>query len=286
MEKTGLVLEGGGVRGAFTAGALAWLTENHIQFDYAAGISSGAVYLCCYEMDNTRIPYMMSVHYSCDPENVGIKAFGKEGHYVAYKHIFDHYLLETEHMDVTPLIDSGRNFEVGSYDLKQGKTIWFGPADLDAKMTILRGACALPIASAIVPFRDHLLLDGGITKMIPIERALEQGCTKCLVITTKPADYVRKPAPGAIKGLMHMVYPKYPQISKDYTVRHENYYKQMDLIENLVQEDKAIMIRPSETINVSRWRGNEKDCERLYQLGKSDMEAHREEIEKFLEEKK
>ena len=101
--------------------------------------------------------------------------------------------------------------------------------------------------------------------MIPIERALEQGCTKTLVITTKPKDYVRKPASKIVEFLMRIIYHKYPQIAKDYHVRHLNYYHQVEIINRQVEQGKAVQTKA------------------LYELGYNDMEARCEEILKFLQ---
>lgn len=283
MEKIGLVLEGGGMRGAYTAGALTWLHDNNITFDYGVGISSGAVYLACYWMGDMHTLHNMPVNYAADSENVGLKAFQKEGYYVAYKHIFEDDLINKEHMDITPLKESNANIEVGAYDLEKGETIWFGPEDFDPQLTVLRGACSLPVASGIVEYKGHQLLDGGITKMIPIERAIEQGCTKELVITTKPASYERKPASKTICMLMKRIYKDCPQIEKDYRVRHLNYYKQMGIIAQEVKKGKAILVRPTKTIKMSRFKGDQVNCEKLFNLGYSDMEDLREEILAFLQ---
>ena len=103
MEKYALVLEGGGMRGAYTMGALAWLNDNGITFDYGAGISSGAVGLVCYMEKNKKTPYNMVVKYACNGENVGFKAFLTEKHYVAYNRLFKEDLLGKEHFSVKPL---------------------------------------------------------------------------------------------------------------------------------------------------------------------------------------
>ena len=123
---------------------------------------------------------------------------------------------------------------------------------------------------------------GGITKMIPIERAVEVGCTKCLVITTKPADYVRKPGNPIVNWLIKTMYRECPQAAKDYEVRHLNYYKQVGMINDLVKEGNALHVLPSKTIKVSRFKGDVKNCQILYDLGYSDMEARRNEILSFL----
>ncbi len=282
MERIGLVLEGGGVRGAYTAGALAWLTDHHMKFDYYSGISSGAVYLCCYLADDKHSSKNMSTIYAADPKLVGFYALLHCGYYVDYRKIFTEDLIGKEGMSVAKIREEKPDMEIGAYDLGKGETIFFGPEDLDDALDLCRGACALPIASEIVEFKGHRLLDGGITKMIPIERALEKGCTKAFVITTKPKDYVRKPSSKIVQWLMRILYRECPQVSKDYKVRHLNYYKQRKLIDDMIAEGTAINVYPSQTIKVSRWKGDPVSCERLYDLGYQDMEDRKDEIYAFL----
>ena len=282
MERYGLVLEGGGVRGAYTAGALAWLSDHDIYFDYSVGISSGAVALCLYLMNDNRSAYMMSCHYAADPSVVGVRALINSGYYVDYKKIFEEYLRDREGVSLQPLIDANPNMEVGVYDLSQGKTVFYGPKDLDPDLVLLRGTCSLPVASAVVEYQGKHLLDGGITKMIPIERAQEKGCTKFMVITTKPADYVRKPSSPIVLAMIRHLYKECPQAARDYEIRHLNYYKQIGIIKELTDEGKAMHIFPSRTIKASRWKADQKDLEALYALGYSDMDSRKEEIYAFL----
>ena len=285
MERYGLVLEGGGMRGAYTAGALAWLNDHNITFDYGVGISSGAVALTCYWMNNKKVPYALATHYIAEDGTVGLKAFMKEGHYVAYRKVFHHDLLEKEKFSVKELREQNPDIEFGLYDMTKGETVFYNAKDLDDHLDLLRGACALPIASEIVELNGSKLLDGGVTKMIPIERAMEKGCTKFLVITTKPEGFVRKPANKIVLLLMRILYPYCPQIRADYKQRHINYYKQMELIDNEVKKENAILIRPSKTIPISRFKGDEEHLKELYQLGYDDMESRKEEIYKFLGKK-
>lgn len=282
MERIGLVLEGGGVRGAYTAGCLAWLHDNNIHFDYSAGISSGAVYLSCFLMGQPQIAKNMSTKYACDPNMTGFGAMIHCGHYVDYEMIFEKYLRGVEHMSCQPLIDANPDMEVGAYDLEKGETVWFRPKDMDPELVLLRATCALPVAAETVEYRGRKLLDGGITKMIPIERAVEQGCTKVMVITTKPADFVRKPASKFIRFMMKRIYKDYPKVEEDYQVRHINYYKQMTMIKDMVADKKAILMYPSETVKVNRFKGDEEKCLQLYNLGYADMEKRKDEILAFM----
>ena len=283
MEKYGLVLEGGGVRGAYTAGALAWLSDHHVTFDYGVGISSGAMYMTCYWQRETQMAYDIAIHYATNPENVGLRALLHCGYYVDYGRLFDVSLLGQAHYSVMKLKTENAPIEIGAYSLKKGETVYFNAEDLDENLTVIRATVALPIASATGKIDGSPYLDGGITKMIPIERSLEQGVTKHLVITTKPADYVRKPANRMVIFLMRLAYRSFPQIVRDYKVRHLNYKKQVELIDRLEKEGKAMNIRPSRTIAISRFKGSPENCEELYRLGYADMEARRKELEAFLD---
>lgn len=288
MEKYGLVLEGGGVRGAYTAGALAWLQDHDLYFDYNVGISSGAVYLCCYLMHDKKTAYNMSVHYAAEPQTVGLKALFKEGYYVAYRHIFVDCLENKEHMTIKPIIDQKMPVEVGAYHLEKGQTEFFGWQDFDPNdhdLVLLNGTCALPVVSKVIEYKGMHLLDGGITKMIPIERAQEMGCTKFFVITTKAKEFVRKPGSKMVLFLSKILYHKYPQVAKDYKVRHINYYKQKQIIADLEEQGKAYNVFPSQNIPVNRFKGDEKNTEILYHLGYDDMEAQKDAILSFLGKK-
>jgi predicted patatin/cPLA2 family phospholipase len=212
----------------------------------------------------------------------GVGAMIHCGHYVDYEMIFEKYLRGVEHMSCQPLIDANPDMEVGAYDLDLGKTVWFRPKDMDPELVLLRATCALPVAAETVEYKGRKLLDGGITKMIPIERAVEQGCTKVMVITTKPADFVRKPASKFIRFMMKRIYKDYPKVEEDYQVRHINYYKQMTMIKDMVADNKAILMYPSETVKVNRFKGDEEKCLQLYNLGYADMEKRKDEILAFM----
>ena len=285
MERYGLVLEGGGMRGAYTAGATAWLNDHNITFDYGVGISSGAIALACFMKKDKETPYLLATHYIAEDGTVGLKALINEGHYVAYRKVFHHDLLEKQNFSVKELREQNPDIEFGLYDLTRGKTVFYNAKDLDDDLDLLRGACALPIASEVVEHNGSKLLDGGVTKMIPIERAMEKGCTKFFVITTKPEGFTRKPANKIVLFLMRILYPYCPQIRADYKQRHLNYVHQMNMIEEEVKKKNAILIRPSKTIPISRFKGDEENLKKLYQLGYDDMESRKEEIYQFMEKK-
>lgn len=278
--KTSLVLEGGGMRGAYTAGCLSWLLENGFSFDSAYGISTGAVHLCSFLSGSEDYLYDLSTNHIADKQLVGIRSVLREGRIVGYDYLFNHILPEVKHYDITKAYESDTVTKIGIYDLDLGKTVYYNLRDMDKTNYILKAATTLPILGRIVNYNGHNMLDGGITKMIPIEESVADGNEMHLVICTKPAGYKRKPAMWIIKTLIRLNYLKWKCIYDDYSVRHINYEKQMNMIKELEAEGKAIYIYPTRDTGVSRLGGDKESLRELYKLGREDMESHREELYK------
>ena len=273
--KTSLVLEGGGMRGAYTAGALSWLIDQDIEFDCTYGISTGAVHMTNYLMKSKDFLYELAVKKITDPRIVGIRPLLRCGRIVDYDYLFDVILTKEEHFDISPL-KTCRDGKIGLYHLSQGKTIYHKVNDISMKL--LEASTSLPILGVIVKEDGEEYLDGGITDMIPIQRAVDDGCTRHLVITTKPGDYERKPAKDFIVWLMKKTYPQCDNISKDYKIRHINYKKQIELIKDLENKKEAVYVYPSEHSKVTRLGGSFEELDKLFWLGYNDMENKKEEI--------
>ncbi len=276
--KTALVLEGGGMRGAYTAGCLAWLVDHEISFDSAYGISTGAVHLGSFLEGNIDFLYDLSTNHIADKKLIGLSPLLREHHYVGYDYLFEHILPVVKHYDLKKARTNKTNAKFGVYDMTKGETFFLSFKDLDDRLLLLKGACTLPIIGKPVTYEAKDYLDGGITKMIPIEESLKDENDLHLIITTKPYDYVRKAAKKMIVDLMKHVYPSCPQISKDYAMRHLNYNRQLELARKLEKEKKAVYMCPSEHINVKRLTGDKPNLRRLYELGYQDMEKRKDEL--------
>lgn len=280
-KKISLVLEGGGMRGAYTAGCLSWLIDEGIEFDYAYGISTGAVHLTSYLFKNKDFLHEMSTEVIAEKSVQGLPALLREGSFVAYNRMFNYYLKGKMGFDIKDVIGKTKTkAKYGVYCLNENKTIYLDLKDMN--MTLLKACCSLPIIGKVVKYEDKEYLDGGITKMIPIEEAVNDGCSDHLIITTKPFDYVRKQAHPFIVKLMSWVYKKCPQISIDYANRHLNYNKQIALIKELEESGHALYRYPTKESKVSRLGGDKEELRKLYELGRSDMENSRKQIYKLI----
>lgn len=279
-KKTSLVLEGGGMRGAFTAGALSWLVDNNVEFDNAYGISTGAVHLCSYLKKSKKDLESFSTVHIADKRVVGLKAFLMCGKIVNYDFLFKDLLPKQLGFSMDALKDNKTDAYIGLYELEEEKTVYHSTKDLS--LTELQAACTLPILGGIVKYQGRNLLDGGITDMIPIEQSIKDGCTSNLVISTKPLTYVRKPAKKAIVKLMKLCYPSCDRISKDYEIRHINFKNQIDAIKQEVEKKNALYIYPTIESEVTRLGGTRKQLLELYNHGYKTMEDHKDEILELL----
>lgn len=275
-KKTSLVLEGGGMRGAYTAGALSWLIDNDIEFDNAYGISTGAIHLCNFLLKDKKNLLDFSTKYIADKKAIGLSAIARCGHLVDYDYLFYELMVKHVKFDINKLHDVKTEGKIGVYELKSGKTEYHPVQTISVEE--MKAACTLPLLGKIAKIDDREMLDGGISDMIPIEQAIKDGCEKHLIITTKPEGYVRKPSSKAVVQIMKMRYKNCPNIAKDYNVRHHNYYIQLSAIKNLVDENKALYIFPSKKSKVSRLGGSEEELIELYELGRADMQANKDKI--------
>lgn len=278
-NKVSLVLEGGGMRGAYTAGCLTWLIDNNIEFDAHYGISTGALHLSSYLLKSKEMLHELSTKYIADKSFIGIRSILKTGRIVSYDTMFNEILDKKLHYDFDGLKKINKCAKIGLYDLEKGKTEYHNINEVTSNH--LKAACSLPIIGKIVNINNHEYLDGGITEMIPISEAVYDGYEKHLIITTKPAGFTRKPAKGFVVWLMRVLYPECPEISSDYKVRHLNYNKQINQIKDLLNNNKAVYLYPSETVKVSRLSGDPEKLNHLFNLGYKDMEKHADEIKKL-----
>lgn len=277
-KRIALVLEGGGMRGAYTAGCLSWLLDEGIEFAGAYGISSGAVHLTSYLHGKKNWLFDMSTNYIPEKSSIGLGGFLKEGQVCAFDYKFAN---AKKHLGFTiENLKTDVNAKIGLYDLNIGKVEYYPVEKMNDEM--LKAACSLPILSVSRKVKDHEYLDAGITDMIPIEQAVKEGYDGYLVITTKAKDYVRKKTNPIIVNLMRLWYLRCPNVSKDYAIRSDNYYKQINMIKSLEEKGEAVYRYPTVNMtNITRFGGEPEDLTELFNLGRNDMEAIKEDIYKL-----
>lgn len=282
MEKVGLVLEGGGMRGAYTAGVLSWLLDQGLYADYCVGISSGGMYGAFYAADQNDLLFEGSVNIAPNPDYVGMKPILKEGQLIAYDEIYDRKIFEAG-FDPKRLVHSKTDLEIGVYSLDTYETLWKTNEDIANQPRWIKAATALPFFGKFVKINGTKYTDGGVTTMIPIRRSLEVGCKKHIVVTTKSPDYVRPPFKKlSIWLLKHVRYPFHKPMVDDFAQRTDVYYQERDLVDELVQQGNCIYLYPTQETGVTRYKGSHDQFVKLFEMAKKDCERQKEALFAYL----
>ncbi len=262
---TALVLEGGGMRGYYSAGVFEGFMEHGIMFPYIAGVSAGAANVLSYISGQPMRSRQIVKNYACTPEYVSKRNLFKYGSMFNRELVFRKIPQKHVFFDYDALKSAPIQFYTGAMDCKTGEAVWFDKNELTKNLEITEASCAVPLIAPIVKYKGYELLDGGIPAPIPIEKSIEDNNTFHVIVLTQNEGYVKKPFTNTT--LAKIIYRKYPNVVKALERRHEIYNRQVALCEKLEKENKAIIIRPKEPIKVGRTTRDTKLILGLYDEG-------------------
>lgn len=280
MGKTGLVLEGGGLRGVFTAGVIDCFLDKKIEFDYVIGVSAGSCNTFAYV--GKQRGYIRSCMIQKDPRNSfwGVQQMVESHKFVDLDKIFYDYT-EQYGFDFESFITNPIEWEMVVSNINTGKAEYLSTKDIDTSRMIGKASCSMPGLTSPVEIGDSLYLDGGICDSIPIERALLKGCDRlAIVLTRKKGNYSH--FNEAALALFRRLYGRYPALYQALEARTKLYHDQVDLAEKLEEEGKAIIIRPSMQ-EVARLESNEDDLLMSYYHGYTKAKEYIDTIRTFTE---
>ena len=265
--KTGLVLEGGAMRGMYTAGVLDVFVENGINVDIIAGVSAGALFGPNYLSKQVGRVIRYNKRFNQDKDYLGIRPLLKEGNIIAADYAFNKVPRELDPFDNEAFMESGVPFFAVCTDVDTGKAEYIEVKDVFKQMEVLRASGSMPMVSKPVRIGDKRYLDGAISDNIPCDFVLSQGADKLIVILTRDREYRKKPSN---KALLKAYSLKYPAIAKNMSVRHIRYNDNVEYVRDLEREGKAFVICPSEPIDISRTEKNPDKLQATYELGRKD----------------
>ncbi len=279
--KKGLVLEGGGLRGAYTAGVCAWMVEHGVDFDVHLGISSGAMYAIGTALKDVPLIYGMGVTYAQDKHIIGIESMLKTGRPVNYHYLFEVVVKQKLGLSAQRIRAIQPLVEYGVYSLDRQETQFINQHQTDDALLMLKAATVLPIAGADVKVNGKLFMDGGVTTMIPIRRAQELGVEKMIVVTTKADNFVRKDNAPLTQFLLDVLYRKYKRLLREFRERKDVYNGEMAEVKRLAAEGPVLWIHPSQDFGAKRFAATPEQIQAMYDLGQADCEARKTEILNF-----
>lgn len=278
--KTALILEGGAMRGMYTAGVLDVLMKNGIETDSCYGVSAGALFGINYKSKNIGRVIRYNLKYGGNSETMGWKSLLKTGNLMHKEFWFQDIPFKLDPMDTETYKSCKTEFFAVVTNMITGKAEYKSIYDLKEEkcMEYLRASGSLPFLSKPVKVENTPFLDGGIADSIPVEKAFTDGCERILAVLTRPKGYRKS---GNIHGA-EIFYKKYPEFAKTLNNRNKMYNKQCEYIEKLENEGKILVLRPSEHIEVKRTEKDKEKLQAMYDLGVKDCSIKLNEIIKFI----
>ncbi len=265
--RKGLVLEGGAMRGLFTAGVLDIFMENDIRFDGAAGVSAGA----CFGVNYKSHQIGRVIRYN--------RKFCDEWRYRSYRSLiltgdlyggeFCYHELpdKLDVFDTKTFAEDPMEFYAVATDVETAKPVYHlltdgGYEDLEW----IRASASMPLAARIVEIGDKKLLDGGITDSIPLEFMENKGYDRNVVILTQPIDYVKHAY--KIMPIINASLHRYPKLVDAIARRHEMYNAQTTYVKVREESKDALVIRPPEALGVGALEKDPLQMQRVYDIGR------------------
>jgi len=269
-QKTGLVLEGGGMRGIYTAGVLDVFMEHGVRFDGVLGVSAGAIHGCSYVSGQKGRNIRYYKKYCRDERMMSWKNWLKNGELVNEQFCYHDLPERLEPYDYEAFDRSGMEFYVGCSNLETGKGEYLRVTDMKEEIDLLRASASLPYVSRIVEARGMKLLDGGCTDSVPYAAFHRMGYRRLVVVLTRHKGYIKK---KEANWAAPIVYRKYPNFVRAVKNRHISYNRMIKRLEELEAAGKIFVIRPSEELKIGRTEGDPEKLQQVYEIGRRDAQA-------------
>ena len=264
-EKTGLVLEGGGMRGVFTCGVLDYLMDHKISFPYAIGVSAGACNGLSYMSHQRGRGKYSNIDLLAKYKYIGIRPLVKKRGLIDQQLLFHRFPDRILPYNYKAYAENPNRFEMVTTDCITGRACyWEEKFDEKLIIDIVKASSSLPYACPIIYVEGRPMLDGGIVDSIPLLRAYEQGYDKCVVVLTRNKGYRKSTKDVPVPSF---IYKKYPRLRVALRNRNKIYNEQLELVERLEEEGKIIVIRPEKPIVVGRMETSVKKLTDLYEQG-------------------
>ncbi|MBM7622099.1 putative patatin/cPLA2 family phospholipase [Bacillus tianshenii] len=280
MLNSGLVLEGGGMRGVYTAGVLEYFMEKDLYFPYVIGVSAGACMAASYLSRQKGRNRQVNIDFVKDPRYLSYRNYWKKKQLFDMDFVFDEIPNKLVPYDYETFLQRTEQFVVVTTDCMTGEPIYYHMDEHGENMLqLIRASSSLPFVAPTVAYQDKFLLDGGIIDPIPIRKAQLDGFQKNVVIMTKPVGYKKK----ASRFSSLFKYKQYPIISEKLQTRYQLYNDTLDYIEKEKDQGTTFLIQPSKTLQVSRIEKNQQRLIDLYELGWQDAKNNYEQLLAFIE---
>ena len=279
--KNGLVLEGGAMRGLFSAGIMDVMMENGITFDGVIGVSAGAAFGCNYKSRQPGRAIRYNKRFAKDKRYCSMQSFLRTGDLFGAKYAYhivpnEYDIFDNETYEQNPL-----EFWLVCTDVETGQPV-YKRCDKGGDVTFdwVRASASMPVVSKVVELEGYKLLDGGITDSIPLKAFQREGFERNIVILTQPLGYEKKPS--RFLPIIRMSLRKYPRVVEAMAMRHLMYNEELAYVEQEVRRGTTMAIYPDKPLPIGHISHDPAEMQRVYDIGREMGERKLEEMKSFL----
>ncbi|MFS6153110.1 patatin family protein [Streptococcus agalactiae] len=279
MLSVGLVLEGGGMRGLYTAGVLDAFLDAGIKVDGIISVSAGALFGVNFVSRQRERALRYNKKYLSHPKYMSLRSWLRTGNFVNKDFTYYEVPMKLDVFDDEAFKKSSIDFYAVATEMTSGKPEYFKIDSVFEQMEILRASSALPVVSKMVVWQGKKYLDGGLSDSIPVDFARGLGFDKLIVVMTRPLNYQKKPSSGR---LYKTLYRKYPNFVKTVSNRYQQYNNSLEKVMSLEKTGDLFAIRPSKSLVIGRLEKNPDKLDSIYQLGMKDAKSGMPELNSYL----
>ena len=279
--KKGLILEGGAMRGLFTAGIIDVMMEHDVWPDGLVGVSAGAAFGCNYKSRQPGRAIRYNKRFARDSRYSGLRSLLTTGDY--FNAAFGYHVIPRQYdvFDNAAFSQNPMEFVAVCTDVETGLPIYKRLTEAtDTTYDYIRASASMPLCSKVVCLEGHKLLDGGVSDSIPLEWAEHNGYERNVVILTQPLGY--RKTHTRLMPLMRIGLRRYPRMIEAMDRRYQMYNRQLDYVGQAEREGRCLVIRPDAKLPIGHVCHNPEQMERVYQIGREMGERKMNEIKRYL----
>ncbi len=279
--KTGLVLEGGGLRGMFTSGVIDALLEADVRFDGMIGVSAGALFGCNFKSRQKGRALRYNIQLKKDPRYMGLRSLLKTGDIVGAEFSYHVVPFEIDVFDGETFRNNPMDFWLVATDIMTGKPVYHQMQEFThEELEWMRASASMPAVSRPVEIDGQVLLDGGMVDAIPLKAFQQKGYERNIVVLTQPAGYYKKKT--KLAWIIKRLTKKYPLVGEIMAHRHEMYNRELEYITQQEKEGNTLLIYPDTPLNIGRTELNEKKMRSVHRQGYDIAQSMMQQIKDFV----
>lgn len=275
----GLVLEGGAMRGLYTAGVLDVFLDNNIKVDGIIGVSAGVLFGVNYVSKQKGRAIRYNKKFANDKRYMGMRSFITTGNIINKDFAYYEIPTKLDIFDEETFEKSDTDFWATVTNIETGEAEYIKLEKPIDQMEVLRATSAMPLVSKIVEWDNKKYLDGGISDSIPVEKCKSMGYDKIIVVLTRTIEYRKKKANSLIEKVK---YKKYPKLVRTMENRYKKYNETVEKIIDMENKKEIFVIRPSKDLGLKRIEKDVDKLQAMYDLGVSDCKKCLEELKEYI----